>query len=71
MIDLVSHVARPHGAQYLALHFAQTLVYDFGVEVEIVLLGSGILLNEFRCWGKVHDLTGVDPRGPEAETLAR
>lgn len=70
-IVLVSHDAHPHGAQYLALHLAQTLVSDFGVEVEIVLLESGILLNEFRRWGKVHDLTGVDPRGPEAETLAR
>lgn len=70
-IVLVSHDAHPHGAQYLALHLAQTLSSDFGFEVETILLEGGLLRDEFRSWGRVHDLSGVDPRGRKAQSLAR
>ena len=70
-IIVVSHDAHPHGAQYLALHLAKTLSSSFGFEVDIVLLGEGVLKTEFSKIATVHDLSGKDPRGNEATSLAK
>ncbi len=52
-IILVGHDAHPHGAQYLALNIARELV-AMGIEVEIVLLGEGSLLQEYEAIARVH-----------------
>lgn len=70
-IVLVSHDAHPHGAQYLVLHLARALSMEFGFAVEIVLLESGVLVEEMRRYGTVHDLAGADPNGKVAHELAR
>ncbi len=68
---LVTHDAHPHGAQYLALNFAKHLTEAFGTELDIVCLGEGPLKAEYAHWGRLHDLTGLDPKGLEAVALAR
>ncbi len=70
-IVLVAHDAHPHGAQYLTLSLAKTLTSDFAYTVDLILLGSGILAEEFSRWSTVHHLSGLDPRGAEAMELAK
>jgi glycosyltransferase involved in cell wall biosynthesis len=70
-IVVVSHDAHPHGAQYLSLHLARLLHRDFGYEVDLVLLGDGLLREEMARTAKVHEFSGVDPLGSEAKALAR
>ncbi len=68
---IVSHDAHPHGAQYLALHLAREYAGQFGLAVDVVLLGPGGLRAEFAHCATVHDLSGFDPRGPQALELAQ
>lgn len=70
-IVIVSHDAYRHGAQFLALNLARVCSQDFGYDVHIVMLGDGPLKSEFAKLATLHDLTGIDPRGREAQELAR
>jgi glycosyltransferase involved in cell wall biosynthesis len=47
VVAIVSHDAHPHGAQYLALNLARELK-QMRIPAEIVLLGDGALLPEYR-----------------------
>jgi glycosyltransferase involved in cell wall biosynthesis len=67
---IVAHDAYPHGSQYLALHMARGFSVDLKCSVDMVVLGDGPLKREFAEHATVHDLTGVDPEGPEARQLA-
>ena len=69
-IVLVSHDAQPNGAQLLALNLARTLTRALCCEVHLVCLGPGPLKEAFAQTTHFHDLTGRDPRGEEAKTLA-
>jgi glycosyltransferase involved in cell wall biosynthesis len=64
-IVVVSHDAHPHGAQYLALHLCRELSRSLSWPVDVVLLGEGVLENEFRQVATVHHLPcrGGSPRG--------
>ncbi|MFC5743967.1 glycoside hydrolase family 99-like domain-containing protein [Dyella tabacisoli] len=53
---VVSHDAHPHGAQYLALNLVRELIQGIGVEVEVLLLGSGPLEADFAKLAKIHKL---------------
>lgn len=66
---LVSHDAHRHGAQLLALDLARIFARQFGLELHIVLLGSGALTPQFRRYGRVHQLD--KQTGPAAKVLAR
>jgi len=68
-IVLVTHDAHPHGAQYIALNIAKVLSSKLGFAVDLVLLGDGILIGEYEKWATVHNLTGIDPMGSEAQEL--
>ena len=70
-IAIVSHDAHPHGAQYQALHLAKMFREGLGYEVELVVLGKGLLMDEFAKVARVHDLSDKDPSGPEAHRLAQ
>ncbi len=70
-VVLVVHDAYPHGAQFLALNLTRCFVRDLKKRVEIVLLGEGPLKADFESLARVHDLSGKDPEGEEAEALAR
>jgi sulfur relay (sulfurtransferase) complex TusBCD TusD component (DsrE family) len=54
-IIVVGHDAHPHGAQYLALNIARELV-AMHMEVEIVLLGEGVLAKDYEAIANVHRL---------------
>jgi glycosyltransferase involved in cell wall biosynthesis len=69
-IALVSHDAQPNGAQLLALNLARTLTRALCCDVHLVCLGPGPLKEAFAQTAYFHDLTGRDPRGEEAQTLA-
>lgn len=51
---LVGHDAYRHGAQLLTLNIFKTLVQDFGIDVELVLLDGGPLVEEYQEVGKTH-----------------
>ncbi|GLQ49264.1 glycoside hydrolase family 99-like domain-containing protein [Dyella flava] len=57
-VVVVSHDAHPHGAQYLALHLVRELHQSMGLEVEVLLLGGGRLVQEFEAMAPVHKLYG-------------
>lgn len=57
---VVGHDAHPHGAQYLALNIAREL-QTLGIEIQIVLLGNGSLLEEYEAVANVHQLNAADP----------
>ena len=67
---LVAHDGHPHGAQYLSLNLARVFSSEFGFEVDLVVLGEGILIEEYKKWATVHELAGFDPDGEEARQLA-
>jgi glycosyltransferase involved in cell wall biosynthesis len=67
---LVAHDAHPHGAQNLALHIAKYLSEDFGFQVDMVVLGDGPLLEQYRKYAQVYSLAGKDPEGNQAKLLA-
>jgi O-antigen biosynthesis protein len=56
---LIVHDAHRHGAQLNALHIAQTATEVYGARLDIILLGGGDLLEEFRRWGTVHELGSI------------
>jgi glycosyltransferase involved in cell wall biosynthesis len=68
---LVTHDAYPHGAQLLTLNMARVLHEQFGFHVDLVCLGDGPLKPDFARHAQLHDLAGIDPRGPEAMALAK
>ena len=70
-IVIVSHDAYPHGAQYLSLNLAKTCVEDFGLEVDMIVLGNGPLKRAFSQWARIHSLAGVDPEGEIASALVQ
>jgi glycosyltransferase involved in cell wall biosynthesis len=70
-LTLVVHDAYRHGAQYLALNMARVFSRDLGFDLDIVILADGPLKPDFTAYGAVHDLAGVDPRGPRARQLAQ
>lgn len=53
-IILVSHDAHPYGAQYLALNILKELIEVLHYDVEVILAGSGDLVNEFEKLCIVH-----------------
>lgn len=69
-IVLVTHDAFAHGAQYLALHIGRELRDVFAFEVDVVVLGDGPLIENFREIGNVYSLAGLAQNGPEAQHLA-
>ncbi|MDD2774367.1 MAG: glycoside hydrolase family 99-like domain-containing protein [Gallionella sp.] len=69
-IILVSHDAHPHGAQFLALGMLRALKQDLRLEVEVVLLGKGRLVNDFSALATVHDLSDADHEGVTIRNLA-
>jgi O-antigen biosynthesis protein len=70
-IAVVTHDAHPHGAQYIALNIVRELGTTFACDVEVVLLGEGVLEVEFAKYATLHRLGGMDPVGEEAVALAK
>jgi O-antigen biosynthesis protein len=70
-VVLVTHDAYPHGAQFLLLNIAKVLHQGFGFHVDLICLGDGPLKSEYAKWATLHDLAGLDARGPEAVALAK
>ena len=70
-IAVVTHDAHRFGAQYLALHIAQSLRDDLDYRVHSVALGEGALLNDFAACGDLHVLAHSAQDGPAAVALAR
>ena len=68
---LVSHDAHPHGAQFLALHMARVLKTELGVHVEMIVLGGGPLLDEYRRFATVHLIEGSTVASQALATLAQ
>jgi O-antigen biosynthesis protein len=58
-VAIISHDARPHGAQYLALHLAREFHAALGMEVEILLMDGGMLSSAFAETARVHDMSGM------------
>jgi O-antigen biosynthesis protein len=69
-VVIVTHDAHPHGAQFLALHLAEGFERWLEAQIDIVVLGDGPLKSDFTRFGRVHDMAGVDPEGPQAHALA-
>ena len=67
---LVGHDAFPAGAQLLLLNLVRTLRAVHGIEVEVVLLGDGALLDAYRAEGGVTVLPGGMGLAQLAVTLA-
>lgn len=61
-VALLSHDARAHGAQYLALNIVRELV-ALGVEVQVVLQDGGWLRPRFEALAPTHCLAGLDDAG--------
>ena len=53
-ILLVGHDAFASGAQHLLLHIGQTFKRNFGMRVEFLLLGGGVMEPEYRAVGPTH-----------------
>ena len=70
-VVLVVHDAYPNGAQMLAANLAKTLSQGMGFHVDLVCLGGGPLIDDYKKWATVHLLAGSDPRSAEAKALAR
>jgi glycosyltransferase involved in cell wall biosynthesis len=62
-IALISHDAHPHGAQFIALSVARTLVQEHDLSLEILLGGSGSLEPQFRAVSRTELVPGnfADP----------
>lgn len=58
-LALITHDAYPHGAQLLVKNMARVLALRFGVEVTIIALGEGPLLEDYRQIATTH-LVGRD-----------
>ena len=70
-IVLVGHDAHSHGAQTLLLYMARMLVRELGFQVDVVLLGGGSLLSEYRAVADVHLLSGDRDIKAEGKRLAK
>ncbi len=57
---LVGHDAFAHGAQFLVLHMAITLSRQFGVEVAVILLADGTLLEQYKAVAPTYVLEQCD-----------
>lgn len=69
-LAVVSHDAHPHGAQHLALNLAFALS-ESACEVEVILLGDGVLRPRFESVAPVHFLGDVSPTSAVAISVAR
>ncbi|MES9903747.1 MAG: glycoside hydrolase family 99-like domain-containing protein [Sedimenticola sp.] len=67
-IVLVAHDAHPHGAQYLLLHIAKMLE-RLNFAVDMIMLGKGILLGEYKKYATVYMLEGMNVKGKEAREI--
>lgn len=74
-IVVVSHDARAHGAEFLALGMVKALKQELNLNVEAVLLGGGRLTNEFAALAPVHVFNefdaGIADMNKLAQTLAQ
>jgi O-antigen biosynthesis protein len=52
-ILIVSHDARPHGAQLLALHMAEELSQVLGYRVQMLVLGPGPMMGDYARYAEV------------------
>ena len=55
---LIGHDAHPHGAQMLLINIAKVLKFQFGIEVSILLLEGGKLLDQYK---EIADVSVVSP----------
>lgn len=53
-ILIVSHDAHPHGAQLLSLNLAKHFKWDLNFQVDVIVLGEGVLLPRFAEHASVH-----------------
>ena len=53
-ILIVSHDAHPHGAQILCLNMAKEFKQKLGIDVELVVLGEGVMLKKYAQYAAVH-----------------
>lgn len=70
-IILVSHDAHPFGAQINALEMTRTLIRDLKINVEVILLGDGILKDSFEALTRVHDLSNININDTKVIELVR
>lgn len=69
-IVLVSHDALPYGAQFLVLNMAKMLHCVFGFSVDLLVLGEGALMEEYKKYATVHELAGHPPESERVVALA-
>lgn len=65
-VMVVTHDAHPHGAQFLALNILRTLQEEFGYKPRLLALKGGELIDRYRKYATVDDLSGYAQDGPEA-----
>ena len=70
-ILIVAHDAHQHGAQHLILNSAKVLHESMGFIVEMIVLGDGPLIKEYRKYANVHELAGCDIRGKETVEIVQ
>ena len=68
-ILLVAHDGYMHGAQYLILNMAKVMRESMGFNVDMIVLGEGPLIEEYRKYAKVHELSGCDPQSEKVIAL--
>jgi len=59
---LIGHDAHPHGAQMLLINIAKTLKLQFGIEISILLLEGGKLLDQYQ---NIADVTVINPHSTD------
>jgi glycosyltransferase involved in cell wall biosynthesis len=70
-IVLVTHDAKPHGAQFLALGMVKMLVQEMHLNVEVVTLGGGRLRTDFGKLARVHELHEFKSNRASLNSLAQ
>jgi glycosyltransferase involved in cell wall biosynthesis len=68
-IILVSHDAHPHGAQYLVLNMAKMLHESMGFIIDLIVLGEGVLIEEYKKYANVHALPEFATQNAEVADL--
>jgi glycosyltransferase involved in cell wall biosynthesis len=68
-ILLVAHDAHPHGAQYLIFHVAKCLTEHLGCRIEMIVLGRGRLMDDYRRYANVHVIEPNEQDKPETHQL--
>jgi glycosyltransferase involved in cell wall biosynthesis len=68
---MVTHDAKPHGAQFLALGMVKMLTQEMNVEVEVVILGGGRLRSEFGRAACVHEFSEFKKNTVELTLLSQ